>query len=326
MLAAGAAVVGATLPFTVHAQPAHRMLSNIDTIGPEPEGADFYRMSLSPDGRTMLTIRNHAPTGATLWDLAARKPRKSLTVDSISDVHFVGNRAAITVDFSDRVRHWDLTDGQAVRSIIPSGPRINDAAVSSDGRIMVLGQDRLVSVWDLKRGIRIGGREDADQGAIERVRFSAAGRLLACAHLGSLRVYDLATLALIAEWPTSISVGGTAFSADGRLIFQGEDERIKVFDIAGKRQVASIEKLGPERDFFYSVAPFRNGEMFAAIDDHGRFLVGSLAARTFVARSREDAPKATRLAMSPDQRLAYVGNVKGEIVVYDLSSVSSSWS
>jgi DNA-binding beta-propeller fold protein YncE len=128
------------------------------------------------------------------------------------------------------------------------------------------------------------------------------------------------SLQLVVSWELSLSIGGVAFSPDGRRVIVGEDERIRAFDIVGKREVARINQLGPERSFFQAMAALPNG--FVTVDDQGYVLVGDLAANAFIAKGDDPPPKAESVAVSPDRARAYVGNGYGEILVYDVSGLT----
>jgi hypothetical protein len=99
----------------------------------------------------------------------------------------------------------------------------------------------------------------------------------------------------------------------------GEDERVRVFDLATKRETARIDQLGPERSFFSGIAAFRNGQMLAAGDSDGHFLIADVARHVFIARSADPPIKAKRVAISPDQKQAYVWAATGEVAVFDLT-------
>jgi WD40 repeat protein len=282
-------------------------------------------MALAPDGKGMLTISRVG--SADLWDLTTHELVRTLDMEEMVDARFAGDsKTAITAASThsmSKIWVWNLAEGRAIRTISPEGALIEAVAVAPAGRSMAVGQDRMLSLWDIASGSRVAVRDDSSSmGIIMRLAFSPDGRRLACAYLGHLRLYDLPALRLVSEWDLTINVGGMAFSPDGRLILLGESERIRVFDVADKKKVTRINQLGQQRSFFQSVAAFRDGHMFATVDHHGNFLIGSLAAGTFIAKGPDQY--AERVVISPDQRLAYVGNAYGEIEVYDLSSATSS--
>lgn len=325
LIAAGAALVGTTLPrAVVRAQPALRTLSSVASLGYDPHHSPlgFLALSLARDGKTMLTSGIDGDA-ATLWDLTTKRPIRSFEFSRVVGAYIIGDgKTGVIASRLTKVVLRDLVKGTFLRTIT-SNAEIDAVAVAPDGRSVAIAEGRTLSLWDFGSRTRIRGRENPGQGTVAQLAFSPDGKSLACAHLDALRSYNPASLALLAEWPLWSSFGDLAFSADSRRIFVGGGERVTVFDIAGKRQIAQIDQLGPERSFFSGMAVFRNGQMFAAGDRDGHLLIGSLAGRDFIARSPDPPIMAQRVAVSPDEKLAYVGTASGEILVFDISEVPS---
>jgi WD40 repeat protein len=188
---------------------------------------------------------------------------------------------------------------------------------------MVVGQDRTLSHWNLGNGTRIKTYEGPEAGGnILRLAFSPDGKRLASTNHGALRMYDMPSLAPVADEPLlwfGDYDGGVAFSADSRRILVGEKEQVTLIDIASKAQVARI--AGPTQSLFRAVAVLRDGNRFVAGDDwnDGRCWFGSLARGGFIAQS--DPLKVKHVAISPDQRHAYVCG-GGPIYTFDVADLS----
>src|SRR5262249_15681482 len=115
--------------------------------------------------------------------------------------------------------------------------------------------------------------------------------------------------------------GGLACSRDSRFILFGDGERVRILDVAGKREGGRVDQLGPDRSFFFGMAAPRKGKV-AARDTYGPFLIGSLTPPGFLAPSPDPAIKATRVAISRDQKLAYVGTEEGQVLAFDVSGIN----
>jgi WD40 repeat protein len=320
MIAAGAAMAEIMLPGPLlRAQSSLRTISIVATFGTSLRG-EILRFSVTRDDKSMLTITN---TEAKLWDLAKRLPIRSMQLqpENMLDADCVADGTRAIITYGNKVQLWDLVQARIIRTITPEGARIERAAVAPDGRYLAIAQDRMLSLWDLRDGTRIGSRDDPHEGVIVRLAFSPDVMRLACAYLGTLRLYEIPSLVLEAEFDLSANVGGLAFSPDGRLVVQGERERIRVFEAVARLELATIQ--GPENSFFSSVALFRNGRSFVAGDSDGHFFVGSVTSASLLAKSADPPPKPRRIAISPDQRYAYVGSgVDGRILVFDVSFVT----
>jgi WD40 repeat protein len=302
MRAAGAAALGGTLLRSpVCAEAALTTLAPVAKF--DPANGDFINaFALAPDGKSILTMSGG--DDARVWDLVEKKTVKTFPTDGVVGVEFVGDsKRAIT--FSEKqVLIWTVADTRVVRTVTPEGAAIRAVAVAPDGRSMVVGQTQTLSLWNLDNGARIKTREGADEGDIYRLTLSPDGKRLASTNQGSLRLYDMPSLAPMADWPLWPYMGGVAFSADSRRIFIGEKEQVTVIDIGGKEQVARI--AGPTQSLFRAVGVLRDGNTFIAGDNwsDGRCWFGSLAKGAFVAQS--DQLTVSHVAISPDQRHVYV--------------------
>jgi WD40 repeat protein len=321
LIAAGAALAGVALPRALYAQPTLKTLTPVASLGQDPNHFfdGFSTISLSHDGKRMLTSATNG-NAATLWDLTTNKLITSLEFDELVGSHLVGDgKSAILASRRYKVVQREIS-GRYLKTIATDS-KVDAVAVGPDGRAVALGIGPALSLWDMRDAGLTKARKDQNLTAVRRLAFSPDGKRLACAYETTLRVYTVPSLTPVAEWPVSISVDGLAFSADSRLLLVGEETSVTVFDVAAKRTIARIDQ--PGRSSFAGLAVFRNTPLFALCDRKGHFLIGSLAAKAFIARSAVPI-EAERVAISPDQRLAYVGIDGGEIVVFDVSGVSSS--
>jgi WD40 repeat protein len=258
----------------------------------------------------------------TVWDLAANKAVRSLPMEGVVGAAFVGDGTRAITFSPKQVLVWTIADARVVRTVTHGGDNTWAVAVAPDGQSMVFGQARTLSHWNLGNGTRIKTYEGPEAGGdILRLAFSPDGKRLASTNYGALRMYDMPSLAPVADEPLLWSGGydgGVAFSADSRRILVGEKEQVTLIDIAGKAQVARI--AGPTQSLFRSVAMLRDGNRFVAGDDwtNGRCWFGSLARGAFIAQS--DPLEVKHVAISPDQRLAYICG-GGPIYAFDVVGV-----
>lgn len=324
---AGATALVSVLPRSPgHAQAEPRTIAPVAGLGQAPHGGGFFFIasgfSLARDGSALITAAKWG-SFADVYEFASDAWVASLPMEGIVDAHLVGNGERAVTAGKNAVMIWDVATAKTVRTIPVTGADIEGVAVAPDGRVLAISQNGTISLWDLGSGARLTSRDE--EGSAVRLAFSPDGKRLACAYPGLLQVYDPTSpglRALVVQWRTSLSVGGLVFSEDSRLIVLGEDERVRVFDLTTKRETARIDQLGPERSFFSGIAAFRNGQMLAAGDSYGHFLIGDVGRRAFIARSADPPLKPGRVAISPDQKRAYVWAESGEVAVFDLASLT----
>jgi hypothetical protein len=63
-------------------------------------------------------------------------------------------------------------------------------------------------------------------------------------------------------------------------------------------------------------------DLFATGDTNGHLLIGSTTRPRFIARSADPPIKAKRIAISRDQKFAYVGTEAGQVLVFDVSGLT----
>jgi WD40 repeat protein len=327
-IAAGAAAMGVALSgSSVRAQTQLRTISPVATLDPAPNG-EGSALSVARNGKALLTSRTIGSV-ADVYDFASNAWVASLSMENNVEAFyagFVGDGTQAITAAGNTVLIWEVATERTIRTITLDGPKIKALAVAPDGRFMAVGQNRTITLYDFDSDARINTRRDADKGAITRLAFSSDGKRLACAYVGSLRVYDLASLSSrtpLADWDVGLSssfaAGGMALSPEGRLLLFGEAERITIFDVTSKEPVGRIDRVGQERSIFDDLAVFRNGRLFAAADRNGDFLIGDVTKRAFIARSADPALKPLSIAISPDDKKAYVARTSDPIVVFDIS-------
>jgi len=300
------------------AEEALRTLYPVAEFGEGIRGT--LSLALSPDGKTMLTSLSLV-NEAILWDVKTLEQIKTFRSESFvvaTDFLADGKRAVIASD--NKIQLWDVADARIISTIAPEGDKIETAAVAPDGRHLAISQEDQLSLWDLRNGTRIAERKEPDLGLIMRLAFAPDGKWLGCVHRDEVRAYDPTSLQPIAKWPVESADGGMACSRDSRFILFGDGERVRIFDVDGKREVGRVDRLGPGRSFFCIAALGKN--LFAVGDSNGHFLIGSTTRLRFIARSADPPIKANRIAISPDQKLAYVGTEAGQVLVFDVSGLT----
>ena len=175
---------------------------------------------------------------------------------------------------NQEVACWDPVTGQQQRLLRGHTDRVDALAISRDGRTLVTGSfDHSVRVWDLASGqARLTLR--GHQNAVLAVAISLDGKVIASAD-NEVRTWDISAgrqrvhMKRLGEHGRS--VGGLAFSPDGRtLVSGGDDGKLNVWDVASGQLVKSLEPL---RERWRAVAFSPDGTTLAAAGyDHGLVL------------------------------------------------------
>ncbi|KAL6206934.1 hypothetical protein ACLB2K_024179 [Fragaria x ananassa] len=176
-----------------------------------------------------------ASTGATkIWDLEEAKMVRTLTGhrSSCSAVEFHPFGEFFASGSTDtNLKIWDIRKKGCIHTYKGHTQGISTIKFTPDGRWVVSGGfDNVVKVWDLTAGKLLHDFK-FHEGHIRSIDFHPLEFLLATGSADrTVKFWDLETFELIGSTrPEPTGVRSIAFHPDGRTIFSGLDDRLKVY-------------------------------------------------------------------------------------------------
>jgi WD40 repeat protein len=196
----------------------------------------------------------------------------------------------------DRVQVWDIASG---RTLALSDDGAFDVAFLPDGRVVSVGIDGLVRVWDVltRKATVLPG----NVGAVRSVAASSDGRHVATAGRDStVRIWDVTTgaQATVLRGHEGGLVWRVVFSPDGRhLASGGSDGKILIWDVSGAR---SPVVLRGHRGSVWGLSYSADGRMLASSGADGGLRIWRLDQPSTATVLRGFGSPVEGVALSPD--------------------------
>ncbi|CAA7394688.1 unnamed protein product [Spirodela intermedia] len=190
--------------------------------------------SVTFDSAEVLVLAGAYSGTIKLWDLEEGKIVRTLTGHRAScasvEFHPFGEFfASGSVDADLKI--WDIRRKGCIHTYKGHSRAIKNIKFTPDGRWVVSGgEDNVVKLWDLTAG-KLLHEFKAHTGAIQSINFHPHEFLLATGSADrTVKFWDLETFELIGSaGPEMTGVRSTIFHPDGKALFCGLDETLKVF-------------------------------------------------------------------------------------------------
>lgn len=152
---------------------------------------------------------------------------------SIRSVTFTRDGQGLVSSGEDGAKVWEIAAGREVRAFNGKGP----AALSPDGKRLVVGDLQAIHVYDLASGQLLRDMEVPYTGFPGELALDGKGRWLAACAGSVIKVFDLGTGREVHSLKFGSSVSGLAVSSDGRWVAGTSYTTFRVWEMATGREV-----------------------------------------------------------------------------------------
>ncbi len=302
----------------------------------------FYwdRISLSPDGKTLATLRAVNPI--RVWDVTTGNLKKTLTGYKVSQrrnphynlVRYADHSVVDSVAFSPdgktlanggrdgKIHLWNIDSGKLKKTLLEHQGFINGLAFSPDGKFLASGsEDGLILMWNLETGTHEVFLAER-MGSISCVSFNRDGSMLAGGNTdGNIHLFDVATGNPKITFTGHISeISQVLFSPDDDMIASASyDGSIRLWDIhTGKSQMT----LSTPKEHFWGGLLFAdNGKLFAVRGEFEFIHIWNVTDGQYKKILMGHTSFTRYFSMSANRQTLASSNADGTILFWDLSSI-----
>ncbi len=299
-----------------------------------------YRITLSPDGRTLATLYPSLPI--YVWDVTAgnlKNVLKGYKVTSRSNRHLnrirIANHSVVdSVAFSPdgktlangsrdgTIRLWNIDSGKLKKRLIEHKDFINGPAFSPDGKKLASGsEDGLILVWNLETGTHKALLAER-MGSISCVAFSRDGKMLAGGNTdGNIHLFDVATGTPKMTFTGHIEeISQVLFSPDGDMLAsRSYDGSVRIRDIHTGESKMTIST--PMEIFWREMLFTDNGKLIAIRSEFGFIHLWNVTDGQYQKTLVGHTSFIKNLFLSADKQTLASHSGDGTILLWDMTAI-----
>ena len=226
---------------------------------------------------------------------------------------------ALSGSDNKKLKLWDLSSGQEIRTFTGHTDRVTSVAFARDGGTALSGSDdKTLKLWDVASGREI--RTFTHSGPVYSVAFAPDGRTALTGHsITEVTLWDVASGRKIRTIRSNDWVKSVAFGPDGRNLLYASPASAVLVDVAEGEIIRGVGK-GAHSAYLNSVvfAPDGRTALTASQDTTLKLwdLSNGREIRTFTGHSAG----VTSVAFAPDGRTALSGSSDKTLKLWDVAS------
>jgi serine/threonine protein kinase/WD40 repeat protein len=199
-----------------------------------------------------------------------------------------------------------------------AGAYVYQMKLSPDGRWIALACSnsmlRILETETLREAVQV----DTEQTEMNGVAWTGDGQRIACfGDTGTVRIYDRASRTLGEPWrvmPSGRAYSGEFYDDDRILIVCGEDNAVRLWDVATRREVAVLAEHGRPVE---AIALSPDGRELATASSDELAMVWDLSTRKRRGTLKGHKGRLTTIAYSPDGKLLASGAIDGLVCLWN---------
>jgi serine/threonine protein kinase/WD40 repeat protein len=189
--------------------------------------------------------------------------------------------------------------------------------LSPDGKSIALACSnsmlRILETETLREAVQV----DTEQTEMNGVAWTGDGQRIACfGDTGTVRIYDRASRKLGEPWlvmPSGRAYSGEFYDRDRILIVCGEDNAVRLWDVATQREVGVLEEHGRAVE---AIALSPDGRELATASSDDLAMVWDMESRKRRGTLSGHSSRLTSIAYSPDGKLLASGGIDGKVCLW----------
>ena len=274
-------------------------------------------MSFSPDGTILAFGSKHGTVN--LLDVPAGTHAASLEGHTypVASISFSPDGASLASGSWDRtVRLWNVARREHIGTLKGHSDRVNSVTFSRDGDTLAsASDDGTIKVWDVATKRNTTTFEGHADG-VGSLAFSSQSNILAAGvNDGSIKLWDVASKGVIHDLDKGGSFTSVAYSGDGSILALGSGSTVRLWDVSGGVQVATLEGHTEK----VSSLTFLSDGATLASGSHGEVYLWDVTARQRMEFLSRPGCRIAHLTASPDGKTVASGGIN-EIVLWDLET------